>query len=103
MSAPKDEAITLYLERLTSSGCDWETHDHWEGDLAAVGICRPGDPGQLAYVSVRGQEPGNYYAELEEPDVSGEVYTSTRMESGLARDDALALVTEHVSAPGAQK
>jgi hypothetical protein len=103
MSTPKDEAITFFLDWLTASGCDWEIQDHWEGDLAAVGICCPGDPGRLAYVSVFGQEPGNFYVELEETDASGEHYTSTRMENGLVLTDAVAMVTEHLSAAGIQK
>jgi hypothetical protein len=103
MSAAKNEAITAFLDRLTSSGCDWELRDHWRGDLTSVGVCRPGDPGRLAYVSVFGQEPGNFYVELEETDASGEDYTSTRMENGLVLTDAVAMVAEHLSATGIQK
>lgn len=54
----KEPAIEAFLEQLTALGCPWELNDHWAGDQVAVGICRPGDPGRLAYVSVWAQEPG---------------------------------------------
>lgn len=89
--------IRLFLERLTDSGCAWELSDHWAADLTAVGVCRPGDPGRLAYVSVWGQDPGMYYVELEVPAGAEEIYSVASAQDGLALADAVTEVGQHLS------
>lgn len=98
--SPKDPAICEFLERLTEAGREWGLPDHWDGDLCAVGVARPGAPGQLAYVSCWGQPPARYHVELEVADPD-EGYATTRLEEALTLVAAVDLVVEHLSAKGA--
>lgn len=94
---PKDPAIREFLDRLSEAGCQWELQDHWGGDLCAVGVARPGDPAQLAYVSCWGQPPGRLHVELEVGDPD-EGYAVTRLEEALTLGAAVDLVSEHLLA-----
>jgi hypothetical protein len=39
--------------------------DHWDADMFAVGIARPGSPSQLVYISTWNCHPDRYIIELE--------------------------------------
>jgi hypothetical protein len=69
----KDSIIIALLDRLGERlGPDsFDTVDHWESDLCAVGIASPGGHGILAYISCYGEPEGRYHVELEMPPSPG--------------------------------
>ena|SRR5947208_15413455 len=74
MTAPleKDPAIVRVLERLREQlGEAFDTVDHWESDLCAVGIASPRNHGVLVYISTFAEPPDRYHVELELPRVPG--------------------------------
>ena len=98
--SPKDPAIEHFLGALTRSGCPWELADHWESDLAAVGVSRPGSPQQLAYLSAGG-DPATYFVELEvAPAAESEaVYDVVGRAASLTLEEAVGFVRDHLGPP----
>ena len=70
----KDRSIldVLTLLRRDLGGAAFVLVDHWEDDLAAVGIARADNERVLAYISTYGLAPGRYYLELETPGPSAD-------------------------------
>ena len=69
----KDRTIWCFLAALadvTDSG-EWAAVDHWEGDLAAIGIARADSRQPLVYISTHNQPQGHYWYECELPPSLG--------------------------------
>ena len=66
-SAPKEDSINQLLAQLYARlGSDsFEVVDHWDADLCAVGITKPGVPLPLVYMSTYNMAPGRYFVTLD--------------------------------------
>lgn len=69
----KNEVILRLLDRLTEhlGPGTFDIVDHWEGDLYAIGIARPDNPGFLVYISIFGHHNDTYFVSLELPPAAG--------------------------------
>ena len=69
----KDKSVHVLLEQLRSRLGDraFEVVDHWDGDLCAIGVVRPGQPSPLVYISTWRQAPGRCRVSLERPPRPG--------------------------------
>ena len=96
----KDPAILAALDHLRSTlGPEaFVLADYWEGDLCAVGIASPRDPGVLAYISCFGEPPGRFWYELELPPPPGDEfpYQVAGTGSGLSIEELAAVVGGHL-------
>lgn len=63
--APIHEVLIRLRDRLGVSG--FELVDHWDADLHAVGIGRPGDNRYVAHISTWAMQKGRYYLSLDAP------------------------------------
>lgn len=73
--------------------------DHWDADKCAVGVARPENPQQLAYISTHGREHQRYFVELESPP-SGDSdmpYTMVGRHKDADRETLLKIVHQHLS------
>src|SRR3954451_22913713 len=61
----KTEGILVFLRALSEREGNWQVMDHWQGDLAAVGVIWAGRPERLAYISSWEQSVECYFVELE--------------------------------------
>jgi hypothetical protein len=65
MPLEKEEALLSLLDFMRLDDRGWETVDHWDADLCAIGIRAKGRDDRLVYMSTFGEKPGEYYYECE--------------------------------------
>lgn len=96
----KDVSIHALLARFEAAfgAGSFDVVDHWEADLCAVGVARPGEPGTLAYVSTFGLPDGRYSVRLERPPSPGSdlPYTPAGEREDIGLDEVLAVVGAHL-------
>ena len=94
----KDESLLDVLSRLRADlGKEaFLIRDHWDADLCAVGIERPGPGGQLVYISTWQRPAGSYYVELEVPADSGASYEVAARFDSVEYSELLELVRGHL-------
>ena len=96
----KNSDITAVIHRLGRRlGTEaFEIVDHWEGDMAAVGIGSPADKRILVYISTYGCEKGCYDFELERPPSERDTgpYTVAGGENAASFEILLAAVIRHL-------
>lgn len=72
----KDDSISKVLGRLNLSQLGWEIVDHWDADVCAIGIGRPGT-GRLVYISTFQKADGLYDYQCEVPSSDADSPFST--------------------------
>ena len=72
-SEPKEASIRELLRQLhvRLGPATFEVVNHWDADLCAVGLTKPGVPLPLVYISTFNLPPGRYYVALEAPPNAG--------------------------------
>jgi hypothetical protein len=78
-------------------GDTFATADHWEADLAAIGICARDDPQQLVYIGVWGLPAGRYNVELESADLNAGIPSRPGLRyDAVTREELLIIVADHL-------
>ena len=75
--------------------------DHWESDLAAIGISSPRNAGVLAYLSCYGEPDGRFNVELELPPSPGDdvPYQVAGRYWDLDFETLASIVSDHLGGP----
>jgi len=61
----KIKSIEKLLNLFSMEENGWEIRDHWDGDMAAIGIVKKGHGDRLAYIRVPNEKADRYDYELE--------------------------------------
>ena len=97
----KDAAILRFIEHLTEhlGPGTFDIVDHWESDLCAIGIARPGKPGFLVYISTFGHRNDCYFVSLELPPAPGSdlPYEQAGEQQTRSFNEVLTLIQEHLN------
>jgi len=97
----KSKSVYQLLEQLRRRlGRDaFDVVDHWDADLCAVGVSRPGTASPLVYISTWRQPPGRYFVSLEHaPEAAPDgPYKQGGEVKGLDLDKLVATIARHLN------
>jgi uncharacterized protein (DUF433 family) len=96
----KDKSVTELVKWLEERLCQrLLIVDHWDADMSAIGVARPGNPNQLVYISTWGRDPDHYFVELEAAPSPGSdlPYETLARYQELDRENLLKIVQEHLN------
>lgn len=92
------EVVAKLREELGTTA--FEIVDHWEDDLCAIGLARPGNHSVLVYVATYALPAHTYFASLELPSIAeGLPYKSAGEFNDLDFDGLVNVVKKHLTGP----